>query len=396
MVRLVGAGRGRHKGNLLDAPLKLVKHQRAVIKGRREAEAVIHQRVLAGAVTRVHAPYLGDGHVALIDEADEVLREVVKQRIGRIAGIPPIEVAAVVFDAGAKADLAQHLDIITGALRDALGLQQQAFLFKVRDALVQITLDLRDLLLFPLHPRHIVRGRENSVMINGAQGMPCGDLKLAHPLDLIAEKLDPHAVFLAGGRDDLHHVAPHAEHASGETDIVALVLDRDQPLRQRLACQGHTGPQRDHLTRILAGVAHRIDAGDGGHDDHIPPLTQRRRGRVAQAVDLIVNGRVFLNIGIAGGNIRLRLIIIVVADKVLHGAVGKEGAELAAQLRRQCLIVRDDQCGPLHLLDHRGHRKGLARAGHAKQSLRLQPLVKPLRQRLNRLRLITLGLVLGY
>ena len=117
---------------------------------------------------------------------------------------------------------------------------------------------------------------------------------------------------------------------------------------------------------------------------------------MAQTVDLIIDGRVLLNIGIAGGNIRLRLIIIIVADKVLNRAVGKEGAELAAQLRRQCLIVRDDQGGPLHFFDHRGHRKGLARAGHAKQGLRPQPLVKPLRQSLNRLRLIALGLILGY
>ena len=44
-----------------------------------------------------------------------------------------------------------------------------------------------------------------------------------------------------------------------------------------------------------------------------------------------------------GGDVRLGLVVVVVADEVLDRVVGKELAELVAELRRQRLVVRDHQ-----------------------------------------------------
>ncbi len=63
-----------------DALLALLELERAVVERAREAKAVLDERLLAGAVAAVHRLELGDGLVRLVDDAQEVLREVVEQR----------------------------------------------------------------------------------------------------------------------------------------------------------------------------------------------------------------------------------------------------------------------------------------------------------------------------
>jgi hypothetical protein len=50
---------------------------------------------------------------------------------------------------------------------------------------------------------------------------------------------------------------------------------------------------------------------------------------------------------------------------------GKELAKLLEELRRERLVVRDDQRRHLEPRDHVRHRERLARAGHAEQRLGL-------------------------
>ena len=47
-------------------------------------------------------------------------------------------------------------------------------------------------------------------------------------------------------------------------------------------------------------------------------------GGVAQLINLVVYIGVLFNIGVGAGEIGLRLVVIIVADKVLHGVVGEE------------------------------------------------------------------------
>ena len=96
--------------------------------------------------------------------------------------------------------------------------------------------------------------------------------------------------------------------------------------------------------------------------------TRRRRG-VAQAVDLLVDRRVLLDVEVAAGDVCLGLVVVVVGDEVLDRVVGEERAELVAQLRGERLVVGDHERRPLHRLDHAGHRHRLAGAGRAEQGL---------------------------
>ena len=108
----------------LSRGLELVKFQRPVVKGAGQPEAVVHQGGLPGPVPVVHGPHLGQGGVALVDEEYEVLGEVVQQGVGGRSGGPALDNPGVVLNARAVPQFLHHLDVVHGALFDALGLHQ--------------------------------------------------------------------------------------------------------------------------------------------------------------------------------------------------------------------------------------------------------------------------------
>ena len=69
------------------------------------------------------------------------------------------------------------------------------------------------------------------------------------------------------------------------------------------------------------------------------------------------------------GNIGLRLIIIVIANKILDGVVREEGFEFIEKLRSQGFVVCDHQGRSLQFTDDIGHGESLARTGDAQQNL---------------------------
>ena len=79
----------------------------------------------------------------------------------------------------------------------------------------------------------------------------------------------------------------------------------------------------------------------------------------------------------------------------MHFILGEELLKLREQLCRQGLVVSQHQGSLAGILDQVCHSKGLARAGHAQQSLILLALFYPLGQTSNRPRLITGRLILS-
>ena len=101
----------------------------------------------------------------------------------------------------------------------------------------------------------------------------------------------------------------------------------------------------------------------------VAPGQQVRRRRVAQPVDVVVPGRVLLDVEVGLRDVRLGLVVVVVRDEVLDRVVREELAELVAELGGERLVVRDHERRPADLLDDPRHRRGLAGAGRAEQRL---------------------------
>src|SRR5215471_655536 len=116
---------------------------------------------------------------------------------------------------------------------------------------------------------------------------------------------------------------------------------------------------------------------------------------MAHLIDVLVDGCIFFNVGIRSWDVGFWLIVIVVADKILHRIMRKELRKFAVELRCQRLIGGKDQGRLLHSRDHRGHGVRLPRPGHSEEGLVLDATVDALNQGLNGLRLITGRLKIG-
>ena len=107
-----------------------------------------------------------------------------------------------------------------------------------------------------------------------------------------------------------------------------------------------------------------------------------------EPIDLVVHRAVLFDVGVRTRDVRLRLVVVVVAHEVLDPVVGKELPELVGQLRGEGLVGGDHERRALGLLDRPCDRGALARPGDAEQCLIAIPPLESLRQGGDRLGLI--------
>ena len=329
--------------------------------------------------------------MALVNDEQKVLGKVVDQRVGRVPGLAAVKVAGVVLDAAAIADLLHHLHVVADPLFDALRLQGLVLVQKLVSPKLHVPLDL-------VHGRHelglargIVRGGEDGRVVLAAQHLPGKGVDLGDLLDLVPKEADPDGPAFVPHGEDVQGVPPDPEGAPLKVQVVPLELDVHQLAHDLLPAHLHAGPQGEGQVQILLRVAQGVDAAHRRHDDDVLSLVQGAGGGVAEPVDLLVDGGGFLNVGIAGGDVSLRLVIIIIGNEVLHRRIGEEPLELGAELGRQRLVVGQHQRGLLDPFDDLGHGVGLAGARDAQQHLELVAPQDALAQLLDGLRLIALG-----
>ncbi len=328
----------------------------------------------------VHPAHLRDRDVRLVDHEQPVLREVVEQRRRRLAGLPPREVAGVVLDAVAVAELGEHVEVEHGALRQALRLEQLAGGGQLLGALVQLGADVHQRLVDHPPGDDVVRGRvDREARVHLLEHGAAQRVDAADALDGAVEELDAHRVVVVR-RVDLEHVAAHPERARHEVELRPLVLHRDELTQHRVHPRRAPRLEQEQHAVVGGGVAEAVDARHRRDDQHVAPLEQRPRRRQAQAVDLLVDRGLLLDVGVGGRDVRLGLVVVVVGDEVLDRVLREEPLELLVELRRERLVVREHQRRPVQPLDHLGDGERLAGAGDAEQRLRVHALLEAAHQ----------------
>ncbi len=224
---LVVAGRGRDEQPPVELLLPLVKPQRPVVERAGKPEPVLDQRALAAEVAGEHAPDLGHRHVRLVDDQQAVRRKEVEQRGRRLARLAAGEVARVILDPRAIADLHEHLHVVPRPRRQPLRLQELALFLQLLEPLLQLLADALDGPLDPFLGQDEVLGRVDIHLLVRLEHAAGQRVDRRQPLDLIAEELDPVAELFIG-RPELDHVAAHPELAPLERHVVAFVLDVDE------------------------------------------------------------------------------------------------------------------------------------------------------------------------
>lgn len=275
---------------------------------------MLDERALATCVAFVHRADLRHGHMRLVDDEQEVVGEEVEQGVRRRAGRTAVEMARIILHARADAHLREHLQIVRGAHAQALRLELLALFAQFGHALVEFLLDRVERAFHALRARHIMRGREDvhfALLPDhiAGQGMQGGNA-----VNFVTKELDADRELLVH-RDDLHRIAAHAECATGEGDVVAFVLHVDELAQQRVAIDLLAFLEEQHAARVFLRRAESIDARDRGDHHAVAPREQIRRGGVAQALHVVVDVGVLLDVGVGLRNVRFGLVVVVVREK---------------------------------------------------------------------------------
>ncbi len=271
-----------------------------------------------------------------------------------------------------------------------MSFQQLACLAQLFQPLIQLLANLPHRLLNPLLRQHEMLARIDKKFFLIRDHFPAGRVDDRQLFHLVSPELDSISKLFVR-RPQLDTVAADPEAARLELDVISFVLDLDQLAQSPVPFDLRAARQMDHHLPVILRRSQAVDAGDTGDHNHVPAADQSTGGRQPQAIDLLVDRRVFFDVNVALGNVRFRLVVVVIADEIVDGVVGKKLAELGIELSGQRLVVGHHQGGLLDLLDHIGHGEGLPRAGDAHQHLVLFPFGQAADQRVDRLRLIAGG-----
>src|SRR4029450_7505978 len=206
-----GPGGARGVDGRAAQPGELIERQRAIIEGGGQPESVLDERFLARPISVVHAADLRHRDVALVDDDQRVLRQIVDQGRRCLPWAVTGQVPGVVLDTVTVAELAEHLDVEEGPLLEPLRLQQTVLLAEESESLAELFLDGLERAgqlarLGDVMARRVDVDPVDALQHGAAEGVDARDR-----IDDVAEELDPQPDRLLVRREHLDHVARHAE-----------------------------------------------------------------------------------------------------------------------------------------------------------------------------------------
>ena len=331
--------------------------------------------------------------MAFVDDHEEIVGEVIQQAEGAGAGAAAVEEAGVVFDAGAEAELLYHLEVVVHTLFEALGFEGLCDAFEVFSLAVELILYFMDDAGHLALGGHVEIGREDGGVLYLFDALAGLGFEAFYLLYLVAEEGDAVAV-VGVGEVDVDGVAFYAESAAGEVTLATSIEAVDEAVEKGVAAQVLALVKADDAVGKLGRVAHTVDAADGGHYNDIAAAAEEVAGGAeAQLFQLFIDGEVFLDVGIGGGDVGFGLVVVVVGNEVFYGIVGEELAELTVELGYEGFVVGEDECGALYFLDDVGHGEGFTGAGNAEECLVFLALIDAFYQAGNGCGLVAGGLV---
>lgn len=166
----------------------------------------------------------------------------------------------VVFDALAKAEFLEHLEVETGALLETLRFHETRLCGELGQSPAQLVLDRFDGSKHSVARGDVVRRGVDGETRNALANLARERIKEQEPFNLVVEELDAQGKFGVFGREDVDRVAPDAEAATLEVGVVSLVLHRHEALEQVALAQAVAHPQGEHHRMVIGGVADTVNA----------------------------------------------------------------------------------------------------------------------------------------
>ena len=197
-----------------------------------------------------------------------------------------------------------------------------------------------------------------------AQGIDQGNL-----FDHVSEKVNPQGLGFFVRRKYFNPIAPYSKAAAVEVNIIAFIMHGNQVCQELITTHFCVDRDLQSHAKVILRRAEAKYTGNTGHNDHIRPGEDRTRCRMAQLVDHFVNGSIFLDVCITGGNIRFRLVVVIITDEIFNRVIREKCFEFIVQLGRQGFIGCQDQGRSGHRRDHMGHCEGFTGSGNTQQHM---------------------------
>ena len=171
-------------------------------------------------VSSVHSPDLRYGHVALINEGDIVLREIVNQAERSHPFAAPVEIARIILDSGTIAHFLNHLQIVFHPLFQPLGFQALAEFQQLVVPRHKVILNHTDGFGGPFLGGYEIVGRVDGNLVYVLQ---CGSRHRVDGTDsvhFVSEEFNPDSIFPIAYAH-IHRVSAHPESAPFEIRLRA-------------------------------------------------------------------------------------------------------------------------------------------------------------------------------
>ena len=158
-------------------------------------------------------------------------------------------------------------------------------------------------------------------------------------LNFVAPKMHAQGVVCIG-QENVDRIALDAEGSSLEFGSGSAVEPTDQGVQEGIPSPFLTDLEWNDAFVEFHRIANAVDATDGSDNNDIPSSTQQgRSGAQSQFFDFLVNGEVLFNVGIGGRDVRLGLVVVIVADEILDEVIREKLFELTVQLSSQRFVV---------------------------------------------------------
>ena len=189
--------------------------------------------------------------------------------------------------------------------------------------------------VFVLHDEML--GRIYPGFVQFAHNIPRNGVYFVNAGNIFSFYLHAHGVKPVRGKNV--HIRPaHTEIAGNKFHFIAVILDFNQQSAQLRACHFHAFFKVHAQFAVTVRGAQVVNAGHGGHHNHVIARKQGGCGFQTQFVYMVIDGGIFFNIGVRLRDIRFRLVIIIIRNKIFHRIFGKKVFKLGIQLGGQYFV----------------------------------------------------------
>ncbi len=394
LFQFVVSGSRAHEEDLVRIDrLEFVEIHRAVVERARQAEPVLHEIRLARPVSLGHAAYLRNARMAFVNHQEPVVAKIVEQRKRPRTGHSLFHDPRIVLDTRTDSRRPDHFHVVAGTAFEARTRKNARIRFGNVSRLAKRRLFLRQLFepcgklpfdilrdAFPgIFARHKMPCRSDADIFQLFFRVSRQEVESTDAVHLVAKELDAdsHVVI---ARIDFDHVTADSERSAFERKVVPLVLNVHELHQDLVAFPNLSHLQADHQFKVFLRRTQPVNAAHARHDNRIAPRQEIRSRPQAQLVDFVVDRSVLFDIRIRVDNVGFGLVVVVIADEIFDGVVGKERLEFLVELGCERLVVRENERRLSHVPNDIRHGERLSGARHAEKALEAFSPFEPFRK----------------